>query len=572
MSQTAKISGVPGAASFPSGTEAVVLRWPGWFRRYSLVLVAYFGATWATAANFMGDTVGYAEAILAPRLGEFGHLLWYPLGWSLSQLLMPASRFVLGADARTNVIMTLMAISWLAGLLSVFMLHGVVRTISRREWVANVASIGLIFSQGLLNFAHTGCSYVPGLSLLLSGIYLSLMGGEAPEWSSARGWGAGLALAGAVGLWFPYVLAVPAALASPLLLFGPEWRRWRFVRQAAVAFALAMALMYGSVAALQRIHTVAGLREWIASSEHGVSGINGVPRMVFSLPRSFVNMGNDGMMLKRFLVHDPLNPVSLSEMFRLSLWKLFLFYLLLGLMAVMLLRSERSRRILGLWILNSAPVLTFAVFWEGGAIERYLPLYPMFFVSLASCLSSGGSSSLFKVVVIAFMTTTTVSNMSAMATSVLAHRQNQVAARIRDLQPLLKPQSLVATVHQQDEVWAFYWTFPLHPTNRGGLLSVYHVVEPGTTQVLQWRQGFAAQARSVWAAGGDVWVSRRVLSPRPRSEWNWVEGADPRVSWADVYGFFSCLEIGRSVSGDDGFALLLSSPKNRESLSRLLER
>ena len=161
------------------------MRWSAWFRRYSLVLVAYLGATWVTDAHFMGDTVGYAEAILASRLGEFGHVLWYPLGWSLSQLFMLASRFMVAADARTYVIMTLMTISWLAGLLSVFMLHGLVRRISEREWVANVATTGLIFSQGFLNFAHTGCSYVPGLSLLLTGIYLSATDEEPPRWLSA---------------------------------------------------------------------------------------------------------------------------------------------------------------------------------------------------------------------------------------------------------------------------------------------------------------------------------------------------------------------------------------------------
>src|SRR5438445_6148420 len=155
MSEAVRIS----TASFSNKTEAVLVRWSAWFRRYRLVLVAYLGATWVTDAHFMGDTVGYAEAILASRLGEFGHVLWYPLGWSLSQLFMLASRFMVAADARTNVIMTLMTISWLAGLLSVFMLHGVVRKIFQRDWVVNVATIGWVFSQGFLNFGDTGSPY-----------------------------------------------------------------------------------------------------------------------------------------------------------------------------------------------------------------------------------------------------------------------------------------------------------------------------------------------------------------------------------------------------------------------------
>ena len=559
------------ASTFSDKAETVRSRWPAWFRRYGLVLAVYLGATWVTDAHFMGDTVGYAGAILASRLGDFGHLLLYPLGWSLSQLLMPATRFVVGADARTNVIITLITMSWLAGLLCVFMLHGVMRRISQRQWVANVTTLGLIFSQGFLNFAQTGCSYVPGLSLLLLAIYLSVTGGEKPEPSSTRAWGAGVTLAGAVGLWFPYVLSVPAALASPLLVFTPDRRRWRFVGQGAVAFALASAVMYGAAAVLQGIYTVAGFTEWIASNARGGSGITGVPRMVLGLARSFINMGNDGKVFKRFVVHDPLNPVSLSDMFGLSLWKIFLFYLLLGWIMVLLLRSARSRRILGLLVLNGVPVLAFAVSWQGGDMERYLPLYPVLFASLAYCLSSERPAPVFAIVVAAFMTTATVSNVEAMGKSVLLRRQNEVVARIQDLQPSLTPRSLVATVNQQDEVNAFYWTFPLHPINRAGSLSVYYIVGPGTPQVLQWRPGFASRTLSVWAAGGDVWVSKRVLSPHPRSEWNWVEGDDPRVSWADLYGFFSRLEMERPVGGDDGFELLLSSPKNRERLSRLLE-
>jgi hypothetical protein len=575
MSQAASIEEVagrsPGRIAPASGaTEAGLRGRLAGFRRYALVLAVYLGATYATAAHFMGDTSMYARVILGGQsgdhgFGEFGHLLWYPVGWALSHLSMPAVRLMVRADAYTSALITLMAINWLAGLLSVFMLHAVVRKVAQREWIANVAAVGLIFSQGFLNYAHTGTAYVPGLALLLLGLYLFVTGAEAPA-QSARGWGAGAALAGAVGLWFNYILAIPAALAFPFLAGGPNRGRWRVVRQGAVAFAAATALLYGSAAVLQGIHTVAGLREWVVSSQHGITRIAGVPRMLFGFPRSFINMGDDGVVFKRFVVHDPLTPVSLADLFRLSLWKVGLFYLLLASMAAMLLRSERGRRILGLLALSGAPVLAFAVSWQGGDMERYLPLYPMFFVSFAYGLWSGRSSPVFNIVVAVFTATAIVSSVGAMATPVLAHRQDQVVKRIRDVLPLLKPRSMVTTVTLQDGVYAFAYDFPLHPINRAGVLSVYWVVLPGTNQVLQWRRAFASQTFSVWSAGGDMWVSNRVLSSRPRSEWNWVEGDDRRVSWREIYGFFSRLEMGKSVGGDDGFVLLVSSPRNRDSL------
>jgi len=127
-------------------------------------------------------------------------------------------------------------------------------------------------------------------------------------------------------------------------------------------------------------------------------------------------------------------------------------------------------------------------------------------------------------------------------------------------------------VTQQDEVWAFYWTFPFHPLNRNGSIAVYHVLEPGTAQILRWRENFAARALSVWQAGGDLWISKRAFSTRPRPQWNWAEGADARVSWLDLRDFFSRLETVRSLGDEDGFFLLAPSSKNREILAGVQRR
>jgi hypothetical protein len=66
-----------------------------------------------------------------------------------------------------------------------------------------------------------------------------------------------------------------------------------------------------------------------------------------------------------------------------------------------------------------------------------------------------------------------------------------------------------------------------------------------------------------------VFVSRRVFAQRPRPEWDWVEGADTRVSWAHVYEFFAQLETGQAVGGEDGFVLLPRTPKNEQFLTQV---
>ena len=58
------------------------------------------------------------------------------------------------------------------------------------------------------------------------------------------------------------------------------------------------------------------LLTWISTASHGVDHIRGVSRAVFGFARSFVNMGRDGLLYKRFLLHDPYNPVSFGQLFQ----------------------------------------------------------------------------------------------------------------------------------------------------------------------------------------------------------------------------------------------------------------
>ena len=57
-----------------------------------------------------------------------------------------------------------------------------------------------------------------------------------------------------------------------------------------------------------------------------IGGVGGPAPLIFGFARSFINMGDDGILFKRFLLHDPYNPVSLFDLLRLSLFKYLLFY------------------------------------------------------------------------------------------------------------------------------------------------------------------------------------------------------------------------------------------------------
>lgn len=552
-------------------------KWTNVLRRYFTVLAVYLLVTLSTGAHFMADTADYVNSVVAYDAGrhtdfwEFGHLFWRPLGWLLFATFKPLAKMLIGDDPRGNVIFVFLAVNWLAGLLSVCAMHGICGKVCERRWAINFTTIVFIFSQGFLNFTQTGCSYIPGLSLLLLGLYFLATGNEHTKRTLQTTVMAGFALAGAVCMWFPYVLAVPAALASPVFLSSFDRRTFRLViaTGSVVAFFLGLSYIMVAVGVLG-IATFGGFRTWMSAASHETD-IRGVTRMVFGFARSFIYMGNDGIVFKRYLVKDPFNPVTLPDLFRLSLWKLSLFYGFIAAVCGNLLRSAQGRRILSLLALNGIPVISFAVFFDGGAIERYLPLYPLIFVSLAVSLCNAQSLQALKYIAMTFGIAVMLANASAMAKPVLQRQQQATVARISDPQRQIKPQSLILTLSWQDELINFSRSFPFHPINRLGYFRIGALVTPGTTYVSEWRKGFAAQALETWQNGGDLWVSRRVLSPRPRAEWNWVEGDERRVSWPDFYAFFSQLDSGETVGGDDGFILILPSPKNLQFLKQLLD-
>lgn len=533
----------------------------------------YVLATAITDAYFMGDTRIYVDDILTGtgfRFWEFGHVLWRPMGWLFFQILHPLTRVFVGDDLRVNVTLTLMALNWVSGLACVLLVHGLARRFSGRSWLHYLITVTFLFANAFLNYSQTGQPYVPGLACLLLGVYLLAKDTDQGEYSLKAALLAGLALAVSVGMWFPYSLAVPATVLAPVILLGATKSNWRVVSLASVGFVLVSVLIYGPVIVHLGIHNLGGLKAWITSAAHGIDGMKGVPRMGFGFARSLVNMGNDGRLFKRFVVKDPLNPVSSFDLFRFSLWKLGVFYIFLVTVFIKLIFTRLGKRAIVFFLLSAFPLVIFALYlFESGTIDRYLPLYPALFLSFAISLSVRWRL-WAKVIVLIFTATMIISSVGAMSRWTLQRKQDAVVARIQDLQPL-KANSRVITINQQDEVYEFNTSFPFHPFNSSGHLNTDLIVDPLTTQVLRWRPTFAAKTLALWEEGGDVWLTKRVFSLRPESDWAWVEGDDPRVSWSDIHNFFSQIDMEKPIGGDDGFMLVSPSQKNKEFLKQVVK-
>lgn len=552
-----------------------------------LVAALYVSASLFTTAYFMADSGGYVVSILAyagvdeyvvenptaadfraeNSFWDFGHLFWRPLGLLLFKIFRPLSSLVMGPDPALNVMFLLMTVNFVAGLVSTVLLYFLIDSLTNQRWLAVFVSACFIFSNGLLNFAHTGSSYIAALAFLIAGLYLLLK--DKGNLSTRNAIAGGLACAVAVTMWFPFVLVVPATLLAPIVLFDST-RGLKSIIYAGAAFSVAALIAYVVVMAAIGVHSLADFREWMAVASHGVRQ-SGFPRMVFGFARSFIHLGNDGVLFKRFLLHDSLNPVSALDLVRFSLWKLMLFYLavvtvLLGL----LLKS--ARRMLVLLLLTALPLIFFAIKFDGGAVERYLPVYPIIFLALGWVLAQSRAPRLLKVVPVLFFCVAILVNSSVMARMVVNRQKQRTSERVQAVVPKLKPNSWLVTSHLQDDLVNFQASFPFEPINRHNTYHVYPLIVLNSDQVAEWQEEFAANMLEAWDKGGDAWLSARMLSAKPEPHWNWVEGDDPRVKWNDIYKFFSQLQTGDVASGEDGFVLLEKSDKNVQLLNMIVQR
>jgi hypothetical protein len=549
--------------------------------------VIYSLATYFTQAAFYGDSRAYAGSILDFTQGqashfwqdnafwEFGHLLWRPLGWLTFKILQPLTAHFISPEPRINIAIGLFALTWVAGLFSVLLLRMMLRRIGVRPWAANLATLAFLFSQGFLNFSQTGVPYIPGLCLILVSMYVLITGSDdsasglknnaEPEiWRVALI--AGLAFAGAVCLWCLYALATPAIALTPLIFAeGAVRNRVRLGVQTCILAALITLGAYIAVVAHLHLYRMQDLLTWISTASHGVDHIRGFSRAMFGFARSFVNMGRDGLLYKRFLLHDPFNPVSFAQLLRLSLGKILLFYSAVICVLAGLFRHHDRKLLWGLAV-AALPVLGFGVYWQGGDMERYLAIYPLAFVALAVSLGSSQSSRRLKSFLLLVLAFAVVTNCVALSNPRLERQKRVELDRVALLPSNFKPGSRVVLLHHELEVGSD----PLHSLAEEYALPTYTLLIPGTAGATTWRQDFAAMALAAWKSGAEVWISNHLLDDRPAANLNWVEGEDRRISWSEIHAFFSALKGDASVGGSEGFELVSPAASNQLFLQSVL--
>ena len=538
----------------------------------AIYVAIYVAILAVTRAAYFGDTVGYAQNILAfdrdrtaglKDFWDFGHLLWRPLGWLLFRAFGGWFSYTKTGESNLTVVALLIAVSILSGLIAFLLVQALATRFLDRGWAAGFVAVAFVCFHGFLNYVQTGSSYIAGLMWLTLALWLAVRGTEDDRRARAYSILSGAAAALSVLFWLPYIVAVPGVLAVFVVR--------RRIGLAAVTLASAAVLTcagYAVALVALDIHTFTALREWATASGHGSAQTRRLLRMASGLPRSFLWIGDEGALIKRYLLHDPYTHVTLSEIVLEQFWRLVVFYAAAGAMLWVLLRASGGRLVL--WILAAAavPVLLFAVLvFEPGSIERYLPLYPFLCLAVAFCLSCYRQHRVAVAGVVVFLSIAILLNVAALSrSSVLAHHR-PTRERALSLENKVGPQGLVALLSLADDLYQLAVSFPFDPAVRRTSLPVYDVVQVSNARVLTWRREFAQKALHSLDQGQAVWVSKRLLAERPEPSWGWTEGDDPNVSWKDLRPFFSRLNYSEDVGGSDGFLRLAASDENKAFLS-----
>jgi hypothetical protein len=523
-----------------------------------------------THTHLTGDAPEYAGEVFdrlrtgtpGSNFWDPGHLAWRPL---MAALVHIGTVVGVGAASLSTTSWALIAVSWVGGLLCAVLFPLWLLRLGTSASASLLATGALLSANAVLSYGHGGSSYIPALACLTAGLYL--LSSDAPTVRSSVA--AGLSLAGAVLLWLPFVLGLPGALLAPLLL-RTQYRDW--IRPSAYATgtcAIAGFGTYAIVAVHLGVTSPAGFLAWFKGASHGVTGNAGVARAILGFSRSFLNMGTDGALLKRFLLHDPYNPVSTTALFGLG-WKVAFFYLVLAVAAVSLWRSGR-KRFLVFFLVSAVPVLLFGIAWQGGDTERYLPLYPALLLVLATSITLSPWRSPGRILPVSFVVLSLVVNAAAYSRQRFTAEEATIVARLGEFDDsLLPPGSILVVPTFNDRTGAYFRSGTVNYERLRGSFGFHGLVEKGSVGTPQWRETFSRRALGVWDVGGRVWLSRRLLSPMPAVDWDWVEGDDRRVSWPDFPRFFTPFDLGVTRGGPDGFVEFLPSPNNRFRLRAIL--
>ena len=523
--------------------------------------MAYALITLITDPVFVADTPDMALSAVGKVLGQYcnylepGHLLWRPAGAVMLDVFgtltpgQPTDEVFRASEVQLGWL------AWVSGLVAI-----VICALWLQRKLGHLAATFfgvavILVSKAFINYAQVGASYLPALAFLMLGVLALSEENSAPLTSTL----AGVSLALSVLFWGTFVVALPAALAAPFI-FGTDARRGlRSSALACVGGAVAAIAAALWVSTSLNVSSPSDLAAWARTADHGIA-TGGIPRAVLGLARSYLETGDYGRLVKRFMLGDPADPVSLRALVGFPMLGIIGFYLGLLLMLVLAFRHPRRGRLLSFVAINAIPVAAFAIFWQGGDLERFLPLVPGMALLAATAFAVAPPAP--RLLLGAFLAMMIVPNALTLGLPAVNAERNRLRSTTRQFETPDRP--LLVFSHWQDERVQFHRNYP----PRAAALSyrAYPLMTPGNESVIDWKPRVARRILSSWESGTPVFVSERLVAESPKPEWDWVDGDDERVRWRDLHDFFRAFTFSGAPAGSvpgDGFLSLEPTPENR---------
>jgi multidrug transporter EmrE-like cation transporter len=551
-------------------------------KRASSLLLFFLALYFTVAPRYIGDTLRWADDAVSLAQGrptqfwEFGHLLWRPWAyagyravgglygrWFGDTPMQATVRFLI----QTNLVFSCAAL-----LLTLSLLRRVVS-----PWVAGAVALAMTCTAPFLDYSHSGAPYIP--ALLFSTLSLCLLAAAAERLKGGQRYAllAGVSFAVSCALWFPFIFSgLGVALAVylwPPRGSGAERGDRAFRHRLAGVFLLALAGsafgLFAAGAAAKGIGGVEQFVRWVQDSGNGLSQSRTAMRAVSGVARSVWDFGQDSILLKRWLLSDPYNPVDVQAIVFGIGWKLGIFYLGFG-AAIWALWKER-REVLFMLAAAGIPVLLFAVFvFEPSAPERFLPVFPFIYLGFAAALKCWPRRRVAAACLAAFLCSFTVYNL-AQFRAVGGPRFAVTRERVKALSGRVQPGSLVFVATFEDDLYRIPALRPLDRSLAHPGFVVTDTVEVASQRVARWRSEFAERTIAQWSRQNETWLSERVLAPRPAANWLWVEGDSGRIHWREFRETFGQFDFDAQVmEGQDGFVRLARNDANSKRLASLI--
>jgi len=539
-------------------------------------------ASWI-CPTFGGDPLFYIEQALAflhkhglaetRTLLEFGHLLWRPIAAVGAEVWMPAITGKAGIEARLAPLVILITLSLAATLLSALLVFRIAKSLSGSIISATAVSLLFLVTYPVLTYMRSGYSYVPGLALQFVAVTLML---APPAWLRTlrvRGFLIGFALALSICLWTPYIVSVPGLIIFAFIWKNDEWpysERMRLAGHTLLWTALITGAAFTFAILFNDFRSIGEIAQWISDSSHGWAQNHRLARLITGLPRSFIAVQDESLMLKRLFFRDPYAPVRWTQLLVTVAWKPPIFALGMGALGCILARTAAGRQLLigtlCCWV--SLVIFSVAVF-EPSSPERFLPGFPLLFASLGYAAGRVSRTDFASWVLGAFLTLTAVVNLVSVAPGPANRHEENAAQRLSSFAKVCRPHSLLVLLSYADDIFRFQSVKPFDPLNRLPYHS-FPAMVPGTLDGLRFREEFAQAALYAWQKNGDVWISQRLLATRPSPSWGWVEGDSPGIKWNQLRDFYRQFQTDASTGGIDGFVRITPNEANRRLLIALV--